>query len=345
MMPEGQVDNPGRKRCWPSVALGVVLAAIALAAMRIDLLNNYGYGAPISSQLAGVMVLAAIGVTALPAAAALKGWDWLLRGGTAACAVLTVWASVSAYAERQGQMLLHAQGQAATYEGSRADEGRLRGELTRISETSEAAALLALADAAAERAKAEVKTGKGDRYQAAIDEEARFRERAGQAKRRDELEAELRTAKAETQASGGPAEASMLATFIAHHTGHAAGEIARLIALATTGFAILVTIMMAGLANQAAQLIALGLGLRPVRTLVATPPATACNVATGPEGSRAKAKKSSRSYWMERLKKDYPAIAARVERGEISCHAGCIEAGFRKAPAKRRDWTKAEAYA
>jgi hypothetical protein len=59
-------EAPSAKMCHSSLAIGLLLSSIALAAMRIDVLNNYDYWVQISRELAGVMVLAAIGVTALP---------------------------------------------------------------------------------------------------------------------------------------------------------------------------------------------------------------------------------------------------------------------------------------
>jgi hypothetical protein len=53
-------------------------------------------------------------------------------------------------------------------------------------------------------------------------------------------------------------------------------------------------------------------------------------------------KKPAASYWMQRLSKARPDIAARVCAGEISCYRGCIEAGIRKQP--KAKWTKPEDY-
>ena len=44
---------------------------------------------------------------------------------------------------------------------------------------------------------------------------------------------------------------------------------------------------------------------------------------------------NSESYAHRRLRKDRPDIHARVLAGEISAHAGMIEAGFRKKPPSR----------
>ena len=47
------IEAPPAKLCYASLAIGLLLGGIALAAMRIDVLNNYDYGVQISHELAG----------------------------------------------------------------------------------------------------------------------------------------------------------------------------------------------------------------------------------------------------------------------------------------------------
>jgi hypothetical protein len=119
-------EMPVKTRCYASIATGLMLGVIAVSAMRIDLVNNYEYGVQISRELASVMILPAIGVTVLPAAAALRGWDWLLRLGTAASVLLTVWAAISPYADKQGKDILARQATSASYEAAQADAAAAR---------------------------------------------------------------------------------------------------------------------------------------------------------------------------------------------------------------------------
>ena len=77
-------DREKRRIGWASLVGGLALGGLAVAAMRADFLNNHRYGAAVSDELASVMALAALGVTALPAVAALRSWDWPLRFGAAA---------------------------------------------------------------------------------------------------------------------------------------------------------------------------------------------------------------------------------------------------------------------
>jgi hypothetical protein len=56
------------------------------------------------------------------------------------------------------------------------------------------------------------------------------------------------------------------------------------------------------------------------------------------------AKAGTKAYYMQRLQKDHPALAARIASGEISVYAASIAAGLRKAPAKAAKWTTVDSY-
>jgi hypothetical protein len=56
------------------------------------------------------------------------------------------------------------------------------------------------------------------------------------------------------------------------------------------------------------------------------------------------AKAGTKAYYMQRLQKDHPALAAKIASGEISVCAASIAAGLRKAPAKATKWTKVDTY-
>ena len=53
--------------------------------------------------------------------------------------------------------------------------------------------------------------------------------------------------------------------------------------------------------------------------------------------------KGGKAYYMQRLQRDYPAIAKRVQDGELSVYAASIEAGIRKSAGKSK-WTQPAAY-
>jgi hypothetical protein len=273
MAAKAKKQKATRRRCWASIATGIALAGIAIAAMRIDLLNNYDYGVKVSHELAGVMALAAIGVTALPAAAALRGWDLLLRLGTAACVALTVWAAVSAYADRQGAEILARQAGNAAYEAAQADAAAARQEIaaarTEAAAIAEQAAVGDLESAAAfhrEQIAKETKDRGGCGAQCKAHERAleATLARLPAARAKEAALARVRASEnrldaAKVESKVGPGEVSMLATVIARQTGQDAAEIARAIALATTAFAIIVTIIMALMAHHAIVLILAGL--------------------------------------------------------------------------------------
>lgn len=321
----GQVagETPPAKFCYASLATGLMLACIAGAATRIDVLNNYEYGVQISHELAGVMVLAAIGVTALPAAAALRGWDWLLRLATVASVLLTVWAAISAYADKQGKDILARQATSAAYEAAQADAAVSRQEIQQarsqaaaIAETSSIADLEGLAAFQREQIAKETRDrgGCGTNCRKAEEALSAVLARMTAARARDAAlsragiaEGRLETAKRE--AKTGPAEPSMLAGYIARQTGRNAAEIARTIALATTAFAIVVTLLMAGLAHQAVSLITQGLG-GPVKTAAKTALPEAGQVASAKQTAQGECAEAPGSKLPSTARSPTPSIPA-----------------------------------
>lgn len=250
---------------WLQVATGVCLGAIALAAVRVDILNNYEYGSGVSPELATVMVLAAVCVVALPTAAAIYGWHQLLGWMTVICVLMTCWAAVNAYAQKMGASILSKTSQASVYAGAEKDQAAARATLVRITETADTATLDELVAAA--KAKAETaeksdtkKMGAASCFKAckaAQAEHMGLLGRLSEAKARDAAKRAL--AEAKTEAKAGPAEASMVATWIAIRTNTDATDIARTIALAMTILGIVVTQGAALLAHMAASLIGSGL--------------------------------------------------------------------------------------
>jgi hypothetical protein len=51
---------------------------------------------------------------------------------------------------------------------------------------------------------------------------------------------------------------------------------------------------------------------------------------------------ANRAYYLGRLEREFPALAARTRAGELSVYRASIEAGLRKPPA--RNWTQPDAY-
>ena len=72
---------------------------------------------------------------------------------------------------------------------------------------------------------------------------------------------------------------------------------------------------------------------------LATPMQTIAKAAAMP------ARAGTKAYYLQRLEREHPALAAKIASGEMSVYAASIAAGLRKAPATATKWTKADAYA
>jgi len=60
---------------------------------------------------------------------------------------------------------------------------------------------------------------------------------------------------------------------------------------------------------------------------------TAPDASLSPDIAERNGETSSRAgYWLERLRRNHPEVAQRVESGEISAYQGAIEVGLRKRP-------------
>ena len=254
-----------------SVLAGMLLGAICVAGLRIDILNNWQYGATVSHELAGVLVLAAIGVAALPAVAGMKGWSWLFGLGTAGCIILTVMAAFLAYTARQGEVAAARQTSADGYESrrdeadARRDEGEARAEAAAISESATVDELKLLVDAA--KAKADREAERGEMFgkcEAAKDAYAALIGRLGQTKAKaaalDRAEtARQRVKTAQQRAKGGSARLPMSAVWIAAQTGWKPAEVAQTIDVGFALLSILVTQIFAALGHPAVKLIMWGI--------------------------------------------------------------------------------------
>jgi len=211
------------------------------------------------------MVLAAVCVVALPIAAAIYGWSPLLRWLTVVCVAMTCWAAINAYAQQMGTSILSKTSQAAVYAGAEKDQAAARATLARITETADTATLSDLVAAAKAKANAAEKSdtqkmGSASCFKACKSAQADHMAllgRLSEARARDAATRSL--AEAKTEAKEGPAEASMVATWIAARTNTDATDIARTIALVMTILGIVVTQGAAFLSHTAALLIGSGL--------------------------------------------------------------------------------------
>lgn len=71
----------------------------------------------------------------------------------------------------------------------------------------------------------------------------------------------------------------------------------------------------------------------------ATPMQTIANAAAKPPAA------GTRAYYLQRLQRDFPELAAKVADGELSVYGASIAAGLRKPAGKKSQWTQIETYA
>ncbi len=251
------------------VVTGAALALMAIAAVRVDIVNNWEYGRTVSLELATILVLAALCVVALPTAAAILGWNRHIKLTTIVCVLLNVWSAVYAYSTKQGRAILQAQSSQQAYEAALADEKAARATLARITETGDAEELAKLQASIGTTKGTACKRPKSEACKLAETDERTITARLSDAKARDKAQATLEAAKGEAKA--GPAEASMVATVIARQTGGDAASVARTVALVLTGLGIAVTQALALLGGHSATLIGGALKARPKRKATRNP--------------------------------------------------------------------------
>lgn len=267
------------KRCYGSLGVGAILAGIALAAVSVDYSNNTHFGEKVSPELGMVMGLAAIALTALPAAAATLGrWDWQLKSGTMFCVVLTVIAALSAYTDKQGKDILARKGEAEAYRMAQADAAAARQEISearaaadRITETASIADLEAMAKLQRELIEKETndRGGCGKRCRDAEDALKAIILRVPAARAKAEAvaraeEAQARLDQAQKAQSAGPAEQTMLASVIGSWVSHDPADVARWISLTITAFSIAATLILALVTEKSVLLIMRGLAFKPI---------------------------------------------------------------------------------
>ncbi len=201
------------------IIMGVAMALALSTAVRVDYINNVAYGASISPEAATVLGMSAIMVAAIPAAAGVLGWCWLLRAGIAVFLTLTVWSAHIAYDSKQGETVRQSQTRQENYIKAKEKETRAKEVLKLVKETGsqdELGNLAAKADAnlaEAETALPKVCKSRPDVERCKEPGEARKKadaeaklahERVSQAKARDKAEVDL--AEAEQRSATGPAQ-------------------------------------------------------------------------------------------------------------------------------------------
>lgn len=312
---------------WGKWIGGSALLALAILAGGASLVINVIFGTQ-NSVMAGIVYgMADAGKILLLICCSWIGWTWRERTILVVCVILSVYCATRYWLDTQGQVMMARQGQAQAWQGAQADLKRIRSDLDRITETGDAAALTAQADVAAEKARLEEKTGKGPKYEMAIAHKAELRGRAGQARRRDILINDLKTARATAKTSGGPTELSGLSSTVAL-TGTNAETAERINHLIVTVLCITMAEMLTWLAIPGTGL------LKQTRKPNRRPHKRSPEAAVESCKPKAKQQRGTKAYYWARLQKEHPILASAVSRGEMSVTAASINAGLRKPRAK-----------
>jgi hypothetical protein len=315
--------------------LAIILGLLAIAAGGISLSMNVAFGLKTGLVMAAIFALSDGAKIILPMIDAALGGSTPKRCLAYWTAVLiSILAATSYLLETQATRLLQSQSASATASSARADAERIRSELALISEPLSLAALEKLEKEKRDAAQRESGRGGCKSICEGLNGEAdAYLERLGLARRRDRLEAQLDETMRTVQAK--PVEALGSADTLASLTGGDKAEIAQHEAIVKAVLMLTILEIIAMFSGDAGNLF--------VRTFQARKEAgqqqtEADEVVT--KSSEISPKKPAASYWMQRLSKERPDIAARVIAGEISCYRGCLDAGIRKKPAKT--WSKPE---
>jgi hypothetical protein len=342
-MTEKSKSTPGRGQ----YALALILGTLAFLAGGISLKMNADFGMKSGLIMAAIFIVSDCAKIILPmVAAAMPGPAIKRRLAYGVAVAISLIAATSYLLETQATRLLQSQAHDAAIADARIDAARLRQELAGITETLNVAALEKLAANRKAAADREAERGHcGPKCEGLKTEHDTLIERAGQARRRDRLESELAALTATIKDA--PAEAVGASATLAGLTGGDADQIATQEALIKAIAMLIILELLATFSGEAGNLFISTWKSR-------RKPAKAARKETKPSGVGRKADEisgeiSKSSYWMKRLAKEQPALAASVIAGEISCYKACIQAGIRKAPEigkgkTKSDWTKPEAY-
>ncbi len=305
---------------WTKWITGLTLLAIALAAGTLGLVLNVAHGRE-AGLAAGIAFGLADGAKMLiPPVAGLIGWTRQMKVTAAVCVAVSLWSAVNVYMDGAGRAFMAKQHSQEAYETQAKAIEEREGEVARLT-------ALAAEEAA--------KGGCGPNCRAINAQIETARQRLAEAR--------------ENRAEAKPVEVSGLASVIAMMSGVKADEIARGIGAVKAGLFLMLIEALVWLSVPATAL--LRDAAKPI-TSAANPIETVANPIAKPATpmqALAKAaamppKAGTKAYYLQRLQRDHPALAARIANGEISVYAASIAAGLRKAPAKAAKWTKVDAY-
>jgi hypothetical protein len=309
--------------------LGILFALLALSAGMISLLINISFGLQTSLVAAAVFGLSDGAKILLPmAAAALGGWNMRRRMAWLIAVIISVAAALSSLLEDEAGRIQASKMAANATITAHAVEADARQELAGIREVLPSAVLQRLADeAGAEAAREETSGGCGERCRTQKSRRAEYLARLGLAERRDALQRQ------QAASAGRPANYEMTlgaADAVVALIGGDKFRIATIISLALSIAMLLILELLASLSGDAAMLLTKTANALSSPTEAATEPQAA-----GKQITKLIKVVPNRAYYLARLEHGHPQLAAQVHRGELSVHKAAIQAGLRKAPARR----------
>ena len=289
---------------WVKWTSGFLLLSIALAAGTLGMVLNVSHGLE-AGLAAGIAFGLADGAKVLiPVVAGIVGWDKQMKVTAAICVAVSLWSAVNVYMDGAGQALLAREHTAESY----ADKGKAIQELE-----TQAANLTAMA------AKEASKGGCGPNCRDLNRQASEASQRLQEARTRRE--------------SAKPVELSGMAAMISYASGADQEGIAR-------GIGTIKALLFLVLIEALVWLSVPAMGLLAYRKAAIEPEPNA-----SPSETEAKpmqealcipAKAGTKAYYLTRLRKEFPELAGKVERKELSVYAASLQAGLRKAPAKRK---------
>lgn len=318
--------------------LGIFFGTLALSAGFISMQMNWQFGLQASVICGVIFVLSDCAKIALPiVAAALGGWDMRRRIAWAIAIGISITAALSALLQDQAQHMKDGQAISRTIEAAQQDAQRARHELQAISETASVSALQQITDA--KQSAAEREAGRdfcGPKCEALKDEHVALLERLGNAQRRDKLQARIDDATAAMAAT--PEKANGMADSLADMTGGDKALIATVVYVLVSIAQLAILELIATFSGDAGMTIRNAMrrnrpAKRPQRDATPAQPVAT----TAP-------KRATKAYYQERLEREFPAFADKVQRGELSVFAACVATGLRKPANAKKDWTKLQAY-
>lgn len=267
------------------IGFGLTILALACGGSYVDIINNHAFGIKRGDGAALAMIIAAVGVPALPGAAVFTGWKPWNRVVFAMCVFVTFLAALSYYAERSGETYKAAEGQKESFERQErrrealtAEDEEMKGRLADISERRPAASLKALMADAQTRIDAGEKAANSEATDArkgatcgsacrkaeaardaAILEKAALAVKLAEAETRETMEAKRREIAAMIAAIDGGrienVEPDFLAAMVAPYFGVEAHPLSTLLQIILIVALILLTIGVASLAGYGISLI------------------------------------------------------------------------------------------